>query len=484
MGGKKAKCGACRNYFMFPSADKLESSSVPLLTPEPINELGPFLDEVLLDPPPIPRRSRFPQLKLPRFGFPRFPRNRWRHKSTRSKPLFQPAVLYENAVEWSRYLGGYLPRFLLLIFITLGIFYLLSLPTDSRSPNFFTCGAILGSVIACFGFLDDYEGFTYILSVIATILVWAMAMAIAIIPCLMLFLMFIVSQNHGMRLAPYECGMSFIIVTTLFFLAIAFTGAFMQYGFFRPAAVFFVGFCLLAPQAQNFYHSPFEIYTSLYSKNPEEVCQETQKVYRKSESDLFGSHGKSDLDTVDRAVEQLNSESLGAQQQALIELSQIKPIDEKRELVCLAIISNLNYEPESEFWEDKTIKVLNDWMSPTIAGELVQMVNESIEEEEYWRVKLLAKVPNAPLAAIIVNHWQNCSLPLTEAIYSLGPRAEEPLWQYLSSEDRNVLAKTCVVLVQVGTQKSVPKLLALINNPDQFVARIARSSINDIEKKR
>ena len=485
MGGKKAKCGACRNYFMFPSAEKLESSSAPLLTPEPIAELGPFLDEVLLDPPPVPRKAKFPKFKIPSLKLPSFNKPRWQQQSTGStKPLFRPMALHENAVGYYRYLGGYLPRFVLLFLIALGVFYLLSLPSDPRSPHFFFSAAILGGVIAIFGFLDDFEGFANVLSVGATILSWAIAMSIAVIPCMMLFFMFIASQSSGMRLSPYECGMSFIIITVLFFLAIAFTGAFMQYGFFRPAAVFFIGFCLIATQAQKFYQEPFGIYTKLYSKNPEEVCEENPQAIAAGNSKIFAEIKKeSDPEIVDRAVDDLFSANLSAQQQALIELSKIEPIFEKRELVCRAIISTMYHKPENEFWHKKIVDVLNAWMTPKVSDKLTELVNESVAQKEYWRVNLLAQVPNAPLASIIVNHWQSDPIPLTDAVYSLGERAEEPLWKYLDSDDRNVLAKTCVVLVQVGTKRSVPKLVALIDNPDKFVARIAKSSIEDIERK-
>lgn len=473
LGGKKAKCGACRKFFKFPSVDKLTSS----VTAEPIYEMGPFFETVFLEPPPIPikpKKSWFPSFGSSRFG------------TKPMKPLFRPKIMYYNVRDWAEYAGGYLPRITLLVLVFLGIFYLLSLPSNPRSPYFFTSGAMVGLVILCLGFQDDDSILSNIMSIFGTIFSWATTMAIGVIPALLLLLMFLVNRSNSVELSPQECGTSFVIIVGLFFLAIAITGAFMQYGFFRPAAVFFVGFCLAATTVQDFYHNPFNLYAKLYANDLKEQEKLGGLASDNSiEDDLDWDANHSVVSTpepIEQILLQLASVELAIQQKALAQLTQLKPVEEERELVCSSIVFLLKKRPELKLWKKETIEVLAVWMTPVVSEELVQLIEDSVAQKKYERVILLARIPDDQIAATIVRHWQTHSVPLTKAIHVLGSRAEEPLWEYLSSKDRDILVKTCALLVQVGTEKSIPKLLELFENSDLLIVNVAKSSIKNIKK--
>lgn len=483
MGGKKAKCGSCHDFFMFPSSEKLIKAATE---PEPVaafEEFDILLHNALSEPPEIPSRSRFSGFS---FKLPRFTARQTGRKTDLLNFLPRPKALRYQAQEWVRYMGGYLPRILLLILAVLGVIYLLFLPADPQCPTFFTWAAAGGVAIICFGFQEDGSTFSNIMSVLVTIFTWATAMTIAVIPSVMLFLMFFVSYTSDVKLSPYECGISLGIITGLFFIAIMLTGAFMKYGFFRPAAIFFLAFCWIAPEVQSFCYNPFRFYATIYSMDEDGFCRRTAE-----------SHGDKDplvkwvvqgilnarVDSVEQVVTQLISEEASVQQQVFAKLARLQPVTEKQEMVCHTIISILKKRPEPTVWRGGAIEALVNWMTPEVSEELVRMIETAIKEEQYWQVNQLARVPDPRIAAAVVWFWQGHSTALQEGMDSLGPRAEKPLLRYLTAEDQAVLVRTSLRLGEIGTKQSIPDLTKLLKNKDPLVVCVAESSIKHIEER-
>jgi hypothetical protein len=86
-----------------------------------------------------------------------------------------------------------------------------------------------------------------------------------------------------------------------------------------------------------------------------------------------------------------------------------------------------------------------------------------------------------PVAACFIN--PDSRNQATEALIAFGPTAEDAVIKLLAHSDNNVRTATCDLLIKIGTQKCLPALERVAQDPSPFVNSYATNAITQITQR-
>ena len=231
------------------------------------------------------------------------------------------------------------------------------------------------------------------------------------------------------------------------------------------------------PASEN----PFETSTdNPFEASSNEASKPNDSPKGEEDSNLSGVGNVS----VELILDRLNNGTTSGVKRLLKSLSRHKPVDEKREAVCRSMISLLEND-RLTFAHREIIDILTAWMTPKVSDDLVKVMKASNDYNSNEMIKQLAEIPDDKVAAAIVELWAKKPHYLQEAVVTLGPRAEEPLWTVLESSDPQLKVEACKLLAEQGTQKSIIKLakLAYTKGEARAVAEAAENAMKALNAK-
>jgi hypothetical protein len=186
-------------------------------------------------------------------------------------------------------------------------------------------------------------------------------------------------------------------------------------------------------------------------------------------------------DLVDQLVSDLGSPSVSTRKRALGRIKDLPPGDRRSEVA--SAIEPLLHDSDG-FTRADAAKALGHCGGPENTPALTAALRDpafNVRWAVFDALKELKDPNSAPaLAELLATNDRGKA---SEVLKAIGPEAEPAVLPYLRNGDAQVRREACRVLQSIGTEQSVPELLAIASKNTGFDSMAARAALNEMAQR-